>query len=115
MTKEKVFRLQPYNAPIRIVMNDDLNKAAQKFQATIHEHADGASLDCTFKYVMLFKSKTTMQVIVHECGHTIGWLMRDFGVKFDAENSEPFCYLMNHLFDETLAALRKMGAKIKDK
>lgn len=115
MKRCRQFRLQPYDAPVMIVLTDDIGKVAKDWVGleNIHEKAAAIALNKNAAYLMAFRpGHTSMSNIVHECGHVVGYIMRDYGIGFDPDNSEPFCYMLQHLFDMTLEQLVKMKAKI---
>ena len=42
----------------------------------------------------------TMSALVHELGHIVSYVFKHCGVRHSLTNDEPFCYFLQHLFDE---------------
>lgn len=54
------------------------------------------------------KSKTDYGVLMHEIAHAINHFMQMRGIKFDFDNDEPYCYLLEFWFNEIRKNLKKL-------
>ena len=44
--------------------------------------------------------------IAHESGHVVLWLFKDLNIRIDADNSEPFTYMLGDVYEKIESVVR---------
>lgn len=72
------------------------------------EYGDGTCLplgdkgsDHSTAYAIWIRNKNAHSILAHECLHAALFIFDDIGVKYDGDNSEALCYLLDSLMRES--------------
>jgi len=108
------FYIPIYRANVRIYLDSDLKKVAEKFGLKDLSDYGAVALRNPWKhkkYIVAFTSANDYGLIAHEVVHLKNYIFSDVGQKLDLDNDEAEAYLTGFLFDKIYEFLNKNKSK----